>query len=98
MPEARLLLDMVATLLILVQALVADKEKLLTLGFELDTVMEVVLPVKLVTVQLLLVTTPEMVNVVVPVKLRVRVLKYPVPLTKSTMADPFDAAFEPEKV
>jgi hypothetical protein len=87
-PEERLLLDMVATLLILVQALDADKEKLLTLGFELDTVMEAVLPVKLVTVQLLLVTTPEMVNVVVPVKLRFWVLKYPVPLTNSTDADP----------
>jgi hypothetical protein len=97
-PEERLVLDIVATLLILVQALDADKEKLLTLGFELDTVMEAVLPVKLVTVQLLLVTTPEMVNVVVPVKLRFLVLKYPVPLTKSTIADPFDAAFEPEKV
>ena len=89
---------MVATLLILVQALDADKEKLLTLGFELDTVMEAVLPEKLVTVQLLLVTTPEIVNVVVPVKLRFLVLKYPVPLTNSTDADPLDAAFEPEKV
>ena len=97
MPEARLLLDMVATLLILVQALDADKEKLLTLGFELDTVMEAVLPVKLVTVQLLLVTTPEMVNVVDPKELRVLVLKYPVPLTKSTIADPFDEEFKPEK-
>ena len=89
---------MVATRLILVQALDADKEKLLTLGFELDTVMEAVLPVKLVTVQLLLVTTPEIVNVVVPVELRFLVLKYPEPLTKSTIADPFDEAFEPEKV
>ena len=98
MPEERLVLDIVATLLMLVQALDADKEKLLTLGFELDTVMEAVLPVKLVTVQLLLVTTPEMVNVVDPKELRVRVLKYPVPLTKSTDADPLEAAFEPEKV
>ena len=90
---------MVATLLILVQALDADKEKLLTLGFELDTVMEAVFPVKLVTVQLLLVTTPEMVNVVgVAIVLRLLVLNEPAPLMNATDAEPLDEALEPEKV
>lgn len=55
-------------------------------------------PVKLVTVQLLLVTTPEMVNVVVAVVLRLLVLNEPAPLTKATDAEPLDEALEPEKV
>lgn len=97
-PEERLLLDMVATPFTLVQALVAVKLKLLTLGFELVTETEAAFPVKLVTVQLLLVTTPEMVNVVVAMALRLFVLNDPAPLMKATDAEPLDEALDPEKV
>ena len=55
-------------------------------------------PVKLVTVQLLLVTTPEIVNVVVSMALRLLVLNEPEPLMNVTVAEPLDAALEPEKV
>ena len=97
-PEERLLLDMVAMPLLLVQALVADKLKLLTLGFELVTETAAVFPVKLVTVQLLLITTPEMVNVGVATVLRLFVLNEPAPLINATDAEPLDEALEPEKV
>jgi hypothetical protein len=89
---------MVAVPLMFVQAFDAEREKLLTFGFELDTEIDTVFPVKLVTVQLLLVTTPEMVNVVVATVFRLFVLNEPAPLTNATIADPLDAEFVPEKV
>jgi hypothetical protein len=71
---------------------------LLTAGPELLIVTDAVFPVKEDIVHPLLITTPEIVTVVVPDVLSVLVINEPVPFIKLTVAVPLELEFGLEKV
>ncbi len=92
------MLDIVAVLLLFVHALVAVILKLLTAGPALLTVIDAVLPEKLVMVHPLLTNAPEIVRVVVPEVLSAFVMNVPLPFMILTDAEPLELELVPENV